>query len=383
LSVAAGKLTHILTIGMGWFAEEPGGLNRMYAGLLGGLKAGGTDVHGLVVGNPQAVPTAPPDLSFFERREASGLRRLRACRSAVSAALQGGSIDVVAAHFSLYALPVLDLLKERRFVFHFHGPWASESRAEGESDLSVAVKRRIESRVYQRADRFIALSSAFAAILERHYQIARERIFVVPGGVDADRYCMNGSRRAAREKLQLPTDRPLIVSVRRLIRRVGLEGLIDAMAEVRKAAPEALLLIAGRGALAQELARRIAERDLEDHVRLLGFVDEGDLPWLYRACDLSIVPSVALEGFGLPTIESLAAGTPVLVTPVGGLPEVVIELDPGLILRDASTPSLADAISWALRDLDKLPSPETCASYVREHFDWPVIARKVLAVYES
>jgi glycogen synthase len=205
----------------------------------------------------------------------------------------------------------------------------------------------------------------------------------VPGGVDADRYCMNGSRRAARERLQLPTDRPLIVSVRRLIHRVGLEGLIDAMAEVRKSAPEALLLIAGRGALARELAGRVAERGLQDHVRLLGFVAEGDLPWLYRACDLSIMPSVALEGFGLPTIESLAAGTPVLVTPVGGLPEVVVELDPGLVLRDASTPSLADAMSWALRDLAKLPSPETCASYVREHFDWPVIARKVLAVYQS
>jgi glycosyltransferase involved in cell wall biosynthesis len=368
---------------MGWFAEEPGGLNRMYAGLLGSLQADGTAVHGLVVGNPQAALTAPSNLSFFERREASGLRRLRACRSAVSAALQAGSINVVAAHFSLYALPVLDLLKQQRFVFHFHGPWASESRAEGESEVSVAVKRRIESRVYQRADRFIALSSAFAAILERQYRIERERIFVVPGGVDADRYCLNGSRRAAREKLQLPTDRPLIVSVRRLIHRVGLEGLIDAMAVVRKSAPEALLLIAGRGVLARDLARRITERGLEDHVRLLGFVAEGDLPWLYRACDLSIVPSVALEGFGLPTIESLAAGTPVLVTPVGGLPEVVIDLDPGLILRDASTPSLADAMSWALRDLDKLPSPETCASYVREHFDWPVIARKVLAVYES
>ena len=64
-------------------------------------------------------------------------------------------------------------------------------------------------------------------------------------------------------------------------------------------------------------------------MRLLGFVAEEDLPWLYRACDISIVPSVALEGFGLPTIESLAAGTPVLVTPIGGLPETVSELDPG------------------------------------------------------
>jgi glycosyltransferase involved in cell wall biosynthesis len=194
---------------------------------------------------------------------------------------------------------------------------------------------------------------------------------------------LNGSRLDARERLHLPTDRPLIVSVRRLIHRVGLEGLIDAMVAVRKSAPEALLLIAGRGVLARELARRIAAHGLQNHVRLLGFVAENDLPWLYRACDLSIVPSVALEGFGLPTIESLAAGTPVLVTPIGGLPETVIKLDQALVLPDASVASLADAMSRGVRDLGRLPSPEACARYVREHFHWPVIARKVLAVYEQ
>jgi glycogen synthase len=375
-------LKQILKIGMGWFGEEPGGLNRMYAGLLGSLQDAGVAVRGLVAGSREAAPTAPSSLSFFARRDASAIRRLQACRRAVCEALKAEEVGVVAAHFSLYALPVLDLVGERRFVFHFHGPWASESRAEGGSGVGVAVKRNIEARVYRRADRFIALSRAFADILERQYHVARDRIFVVPGGVDADRYCVNAPRREARERLQLPVDRPLIVSVRRLIHRVGLEGLIDAMTEVRKSAPEALLLIAGRGPLSDELTARIAARRLEHHVRLLGFVAEEDLPSLYHASDLSIVPSVALEGFGLPTIESLAAGTPVLVTPVGGLPETVAELDPALVLPDATTRSLSDAMSRALRDLGKLPSSETCARYVREHFHWPVIARRVLAVYE-
>jgi glycosyltransferase involved in cell wall biosynthesis len=354
----------------------------MYAGLLGSLQDAGVGVRGLVAGSREAARTAPSSLSFFARRDANAISRLQACRRAVCAALKAEQIDVVAAHFSLYALPVLDLLQERRFVFHFHGPWASESRAEGDSGVGVAVKRTIEARVYRRADRFIALSRAFADILEQQYNIARDRIFVVPGGVDADRYRMNYSRREARERLRLPLDRPLIVSVRRLIHRVGLEGLIDAMTELRKSTPEALLLIAGRGALGGELAARIAARGLQDQVRLLGFVAEDDLPCLYRACDLSIVPSVALEGFGLPTIESLAAGTPVLVTPIGGLPETVAELDPALVLPDASAGSLADAMRRALGDLGRLPSPETCTRYVREHFHWPVIARKVLAVYQ-
>lgn len=366
---------------MGWFGEEPGGLNRMYAGLLGSLPKQGVAVHGLVAGSAAADQAAPRNLSFFERREASVLGRLRGCRRAVNHALEVENVDVVAAHFSLYALPILDLVRERRFVFHFHGPWASESRSEQERGAGVVTKRAIEALVYRRADRLIVLSSAFAQVLERQFSIAPERIHVIPGGVEAARYRLDESRAVARAKLGLPADRPLVVAVRRLVRRVGLEGLVNAMDEVRKAVPDALLLIAGRGEMAQELAQRIEARGLGNHVRLLGFVADDELPLLFRACDLSVVPSVALEGFGLATIESLAAGTPVLVTPVGGLPETVAPLDPSLVLSEASPGCLASGISDALRNPDALPPAHACARYVRENFDWPVVAAKVLAVY--
>jgi glycogen synthase len=365
---------------MGWFGEEPGGLNRMYAGLLSGLTDIGVGVRGLVAGSASA--DSPRNIVFFAQRRDSALHRLKACRAAVSDALRTNGADVVVAHFAPYALPLLDLLGERPFVFHFHGPWAGESRAEGDGKLSVAMKRAIERRVYRRADRFVVLSQAFASVLRYQYGVPIERIFIVPGGVDAVRYTVTAPRRAARERLRLPQDRPLIVSVRRLIRRVGLEGLIDAMREVRRSAPDALLLIAGRGALAAELRGQIAALGLADHVRLLGFVAEEELPWLYRAADLSVVPSVALEGFGLPTIESLAAGTPVVVTPVGGLPETVLELDPVLVTANCGAPAIADTLSFALRHLEGLPTTDTCRRFVRDNFHWPVIARKALAVYE-
>jgi glycosyltransferase involved in cell wall biosynthesis len=365
---------------MGWFDEEPGGLNRMYAGLLSGLAEAGARVRGLVAGSAGA--DAPENLTFFARRKDSGLHRWKACRAAVTAVLHADGADVVAAHFAPYAWPLLDLLEQRPFVFHFHGPWAGESLAEGDGSLTVALKRAIERRVYRRADRFVVLSRAFASILHHQYGVPLERIFIVPGGVDADRYGVTTTRRVARERLKLPQDRALIVSVRRLIRRVGLEGLIDAMQGVRRAVPESLLLIAGRGALAGELKARIAARGLADHVRLLGFVSEDELPWLYRAADISVMPSVSLEGFGLPTIESLACGTPVIVTPVGGLPEMVSELDPVLVTANCGARAIADALAFALRHPEGLPPTDICTRYVRENFHWPVIARKVLAVYE-
>ena len=112
-------------------------------------------------------------------------------------------------------------------------------------------------------------------------------------------------------------------------------------------------------------------------------VPDEQLPLLYRASDLSIVPTQTLEGFGLVTLESLAAGTPVLVTPVGGLPEAVNGLAEGLVLADASAGEIAGGLIGALGGTYPLPSAQECRTYVRQNFDWTRIATEVLDVYHQ
>ena len=112
-------------------------------------------------------------------------------------------------------------------------------------------------------------------------------------------------------------------------------------------------------------------------MRFLGFVREEQLPLAYRAADLSVVPSVSLEGFGLIVPESLSAGTPVLVTPVGGLPETVAGLSDALVLRDASPAAIADGLSAALLGERAMPGPAQCEEFARRQYDWPVIAHQV------
>jgi glycosyltransferase involved in cell wall biosynthesis len=162
---------------------------------------------------------------------------------------------------------------------------------------------------------------------------------------------------------------------------MGLENLIAAFARVRAAQPDALLYIAGTGPLRADLEAEIRARDLTDHVRLLGFVPDRDLPSAYRAADLSVVPTVRLEGFGLITVESLAAGTPVLVTPVGGLPETVGALSEALVLPAATVDALAHGLTAALRTPTSLPSRSSCRAYARSTFGWPAIARRTREVY--
>jgi glycogen synthase len=159
--------------------------------------------------------------------------------------------------------------------------------------------------------------------------------------------------------------------------------LVAATALLRERVPTALVLIAGQGPLAGELQTLIHRAGLEDHCRLVGFISEDDLPFAYRAADVTVVPSVALEGYGLIVPESLAAGTPVLVTPVGGLPETVEGLAPQLVLAEPSAPAIAAGLAAALTGAVPLPSAEACAAYARRRNDWPVVVAQMKRVYEG
>ncbi len=205
------------------------------------------------------------------------------------------------------------------------------------------------------------------------------------GGVDTGRFRSDrpeGTRRAdARGALGWPTDRPIVVTVRRLVPRMGLALLIAAIDRLRKSVPDVLLMIAGRGPLAAELGALIAARGLQQQVRLIGHVPDASLPLVYQAADLSVVPSLALEGFGLVAAESLAAGTPAMVTPVGGLPEVVADLSPALVFEAATDAAIADGLARGLGGRLALPDPIACQAFARSRFDWQVVTPRIVAVY--
>jgi glycosyltransferase involved in cell wall biosynthesis len=284
------------------------------------------------------------------------------------------------SHFALYTIPIVDRLAGRSLVVHFHGPWAQESAMEGASSGVVRAKRAIERLVYQRGAFVIALSQASAALLHESYGISPDRIRVIPGGVSS-RFFITEGKTAARERLGWACDRPIVLVVRRLTRRMGLEDVIAAAVEIRRRVEGVLLLIAGDGPLATDLLARISAAGLESTVRLLGFLPESLLPFAYRAADITLIPSTALEGFGLVVIESLAAGTPVLVTPVGGLPETVERLSPQCVLPATGARAVGDGVIAALDGTLRLPSSEECTRFARERYHWSLIAPGVSNVY--
>lgn len=370
-----------LQLGKGWFPEQSGGLNRYYHGLLQNLPVEGVGVRGLVAGSDQVSSSSDGTVNSFAPSKSGLASRWRGVRTGFRQLFERNPRSLVVSHFALYAAPCLDLIPRDRFVVHFHGPWADESRAEGANLFVAAAKRGLEQRVYNRAARFIVLSQAFARILAERHAVNPDRIRVIPGGVNSERFSVTETREEARGRLDWPTDRPILFVVRRLVRRMGLENLIDAVKQARTRVPDLLVLIAGSGPMARELEERCVVQGVERNVRLLGYLHDDLLPLAYRAADLSIVPSVALEGFGLIVAESLAAGTPVLVTGVGGLPETLEGLSPQCIVREVGTDALGSAIADAFRGGMTLPTAAECSAHARNRFDWRQVVRKVRETY--
>lgn len=336
-----------------------------------------------MAGSSRVSQDSQGQVQAFAPAEAPLWQRWQGVRRSVRQLLSEGEYPLVVSHFALHTFPVLDLLKKRPLVTHFHGPWALESTIEGSQTFATRLKKALEQITYRRATSFIVLSQAFRDILHHEYQVPLERIHIVPGGVDVQRFDIPFTKVEARIKLAWQQDRPIIFCLRRLAKRMGLENLIAAIDQVRSYYPEVLLYIAGKGALAETLQRQIEELELTEHVRLLGYLPDEQLPLAYRAANFSVVPTIAFEGFGLIVIESLAAGTPVLGTPVGGIPEILQPFSQDLLFEGCSAHQLARGLIEALSGQRQLPSPEACQSYARENYGWNAIAQRIKSVYQA
>lgn len=371
-----------LQIGMGWFPEEAGGLNRFYYDFCRNAPDLGIAIDGLLAGSNQAAQDSQGMVRAFSPRDAPLMQRWCSVRSAVNEAMSLNQYDLIGGHFALYTFPTLDLIARKPVVIHFQGPWSLEGEFEGGGFVSTKLKWIVEKLTYRRASRFIVLSDAFKQTLHCRYQVPLNKIDIVPPGVDINRFNLAVSSDTARKQLLWPEKRPIILSVRRLASRMGLENLIDAMVEVRKHRSDAILMIAGKGILGEMLRRKVESLGLSDNVRLLGFVSDSDLALAYRAANFSIVPTIALEGFGLILIESLANGTPVMGTPVDSIPEILGPFCQDLLFEGASSQHLANGMIEALEGRRTLPSSEACQQYVQRYYTWSVASQRVKAVYQ-
>jgi glycosyltransferase involved in cell wall biosynthesis len=237
-------------------------------------------------------------------------------------------------------------------------------------------------RSVKRADHILADSQATKHDLIAVYGTAPEKITVLLSGVEKrfKRVTDNHSLLTTRSKYYLG-QRPYILSLGTVQPRKNYERLVQSLHRLRSTGHDVdLVIVGGRGWLENPLYETIRQLKLEDHVHITGFADEADLPALYSGAVCFALPSL-YEGFGIPVLEAMACGVPVVTSTISSLPEVAG--DAALMIDPYNVEELTEALRRLIID-DSLQNHLIQRGYQQAAaFTWERAAAQLLQVYQQ
>lgn len=296
---------------------------------------------------------------------------LVAWRQARKLISQGQDFDLVDAHY-FYPDGVAAALLAR----WLGKPLVITARG---SDVNLiaqhALPRRMIRWAARQATACVGVSRALATRLEELGAPAG-KVHVLRNGVDTERF-QPLPQAACRQSLGLDGG-PWLLSVGNLLPVKRHELVIDALAQVRQVHPKAQLAIVGAGPLAQALRARAAALGLGGHIRLVGAVAQDQLPTWYGAADVLVLAS-SREGWPNVLLESMACGTPVVASRVGGVEEVVVSPLLGAAVDMQNSNDVAQAVLATL-------AAGLNRSRIRDHaltMGWPTVSAAQLLLFRQ
>jgi glycogen(starch) synthase len=294
-----------------------------------------------------------------------------------------GPFDLVHTHDWLTASAAIGL--KHRFKLPLLATIHATERGRGRGVLQGEQAQRINDAEWwltYEAWRVVCCAQFMADEVHGYFGTPTDKIDVIPNGVDASPFQAldSASLQEFRLRYALPWEK-IIMHVGRIVYEKGVDVLIRSVPQILAEAPEAKFVIAGRGPELDHLRQRVREMNLEQKVLLTGFISDEDRNKLYKVADVAVFPSL-YEPFGIVALEAMAARTPVVVSAVGGLVEVVRHAETGITIHPGDPASCA----WGI--LHTLQNPEWTTARVENAyrealttFNWDTIAEQTNVVY--
>jgi glycosyltransferase involved in cell wall biosynthesis len=278
--------------------------------------------------------------------------------------------------------------RERCVLAHFHDAHGAAIGARAAARAHVPIRivsRRVDfpirsRRKYIKAiDAVIAISEGVREVLVKG-GVPERLISVVPSGIDFAPFREIKARDFLRKEFGFGPEDYLVGIVAQLEDHKGHRDLIEAARILKDHAPRVRIVIVGEGSLRMQLDRQAHELRVEDVVYFLGFRE--DVPRILASLDLFVLSS-RMEGLGSSIMDAMASRLPVVATQAGGIPEVVIHRETGLLVPPQDPPALANAILKLY--LDKALAGRLAQrgfEVVHERFSAEAMAMKIIGIYE-
>lgn len=295
---------------------------------------------------------------------------------------KGIKFDVIHAHDWLvaYAAKTLKNSYDIPLVSTIH---ATESgRNKGIHDDTQRYVNDTEWMLTYESSEVIVNSNYMRNELQRLFGLPYEKMNVVPNGININVY--NGIERDYDFRRQYAADNEkIILFMGRLVYEKGIQHLIDAMPKILSNYNDAKLIVAGKGAMLDELKAKVDYLGLSQKVYFTGYLNSKQVPKMYKCADVSVFPST-YEPFGIVALEAMLAGVPTVVSDTGGLNEIVDHGVNGMKSYTGNANSLADSILTLLFD-QQLCSEITknAKQKVKNEYNWTKLAQDTHFVYQK
>lgn len=301
------------------------------------------------------------------------------------AAREGVAYDLVHSHYWMSGVAGARLAQEwaAPHVVMFHTLAEVKMRArlsESEPPARIAAERAIAAA----ADAIVVASEHERHLLTALCGARDERIHVVPCGVDLDLFTPT-DKRQARRALGLRDGERIILFVGRIEPLKGIDILISAAAQLHEDENFKVLIVGGdaRAEAEVEQLRDLAARlGIDHHVSFVGAVEHDQLPLYYNAADVCVVPSY-YESFGLVAVESMACGTPVVASRVGGLTSTISDGQTGYLIPWRCPEPFAERLELLLDNDELRASFGRAAREAVERYRWGNVADAVAGIYDG
>lgn len=265
-------------------------------------------------------------------------------------------------------------------VMTFHS--TESSRSSSSPSAESAMVKGVEWWGSYEAAKVIAVSRWMKSEVVSQFKLPPEKVVEIPNAVDMSKFTKLVDVGATRIKWKVKPGERLITAVGRLTSQKGFDDLIRAYPEIRKSVPESRLLLMGDGYMRSELESLAEAEQVRTETTFAGFVSDSDLIDAIKSSDVVAVPS-RFEPFGIIALEAMAGGSPVVVSRVGGLAEIVDDGVDGLEVEPNSPPSLAKATVKLLLDRELASRLAKKALEKVKTYNWESSAKKTLEAYEA
>jgi len=234
---------------------------------------------------------------------------------------------------------------------------------------------------YRFADKIICVSEHTKQDLIKHLGVPEEKMVVIPEAAGSRFKPIKDRRKIDKILDKYYIDGRYILHIGTLNPRKNLEFLIRVFNRIHKMMPDIKLVITGKkGWYYENLFEAVRHLGLEKFIIFTGYIEDEEAPYLYNGADVYAFPSI-YEGFGLPPLEAMSCGTPVVASNTSSIPEVVG--DAGVLLSPKDVESWVKAILRILRDKPLREKMTTASLKQAKKFSWRKTARQTVEVYEE